>query len=113
MTPKNREEVCERISLDVPLGKRAVYKEAAKQFKVSLVNLIQISVEEFIANHSGEDIKDKLVQHERLTPRDKLLFDRFKELPPYAQRSVVKFVDNMAGLARGQKEGIADGESDS
>lgn len=112
MTPKNAKALCERISLDVPQGKRAVYREAANQFKMSFAGLFQIAVEEFIANHSGEDVKDKLVQSERLTPRDKLLLEKFKQLQPKTQRAVMKFIDNMAGISAGQqKEEDTDGES--
>lgn len=113
MALNKQKEGHERISLDVPQGKRAVYKAAAKQFKVSLVNLINLALDEFIENHSGEDVKDQLIQHERFTTRDKLLIEKYKQLSPKTQRAVMKFIDNVASLTAGdKKEGDSDGESD-
>lgn len=83
----------DRITMDVPLGKRAEYKEAAFQFQMPLTVLFQRAVEEYITNYG-----DKVMPREQLTVRDKLLLKKLKQLPPDTQRLVVKFVENMASV---------------
>lgn len=105
MATKAYLEAHDRITMDVPLGKRAVYKEAAERFKMPLTVLFQRAVEEYINNHGGN-----VEPHEKLTPRDKLLLKKLKQLPSDTQRLVAKFVENMASVVASKGVDLNDTE---
>ena len=51
-----RKDKWERLAVEIPKGKRDIYKTAAQELGLSLSVLIQIGVEEYIKNHGEEFI---------------------------------------------------------
>ena len=49
-----REKKYERLAVEIPKGKRDIYKVAAQELGLSLSRLVQNGVEEYIQNHTGE-----------------------------------------------------------
>ena len=51
-----RKDKWERLAVEIPKGKRDIYKMAARELGLSLSKLIQNGVEEYIKNHGEEFI---------------------------------------------------------
>ena len=51
-----RKDKWERLAVEIPKGKRDIYKMAARELGLSLSKLIQNGVEEYIKNHGVEFI---------------------------------------------------------
>ena len=51
-----RKDKWERLAVEIPKGKRDIYKMAARELGLSLSKLIQNGVEEYIKNHGAEFI---------------------------------------------------------
>ena len=51
-----RKDKWERLAVEIPKGKRDIYKMAARDLGLSLSKLIQNGVEEYIKNHGEEFI---------------------------------------------------------
>ena len=49
-----QQEKCDRLTADVPKGKRDAYKHIAAELGLSLSKLIQNAVEEYACNHAGD-----------------------------------------------------------
>ena len=79
------------ISTSVKKGKRDEYNAAAKELKISLAQLIQNGVEEYIARHIGENFTpDTLNAEQKLTTEQKRLVEEFSQLPVDAQKGFMK-----------------------
>ena len=87
---KYRQEKRDRISTDVPKGKREVYNVAAKDLGLSLSMLIQNGVEEYIRNHAGESLLDKQQDKKSLSPADEKLLAEFSKLPVDARKYLLE-----------------------
>ena len=87
---KYRQEKRDRISTDVPKGKREVYNVAAKDLGLSLSMLIQNGVEEYIRNHAGENVLDKQQDKKSLSPADEKLLAEFSKLPVDARKHLLE-----------------------
>lgn len=99
---KYRQEKRDRISTDVPKGKREVYNVAAKDLGLSLSMLIQNGVEEYISRHAGGNFLDKQQTQKSLSPADEKLIAEFSKLPPDAQKSLMQFLRTLNQQADGQ-----------
>jgi len=86
---KYRQEKRDRISTDVPKGKREVYNVAAKGLGLSLSMLIQNGVEEYISRHAGKNPLAK-PQTKSLSPAEEKLLAEFSKLPPDAKKHLVE-----------------------
>ena len=84
----------DKVAFETPKGMKAKYKEAAQACGLSLMGMIRKAVEEFIANHAGEDFAK-----EELTANQKLLAARFGKLPPEMQKIVLSLVCNAEKVA--------------
>ncbi|MBR4384378.1 MAG: hypothetical protein IKP64_12580 [Selenomonadaceae bacterium] len=96
---KYRTEKRDQINAEVPKGKRDEYKQAAARFGISLAQLIQNGVEEFIQNHAGEDFSEanqltaagaSTVEKpgETLSREEKKLLEEFRQMPVNSQKHV-------------------------
>ena len=97
-----RSEKRDQIAVDVPKGKREVYKRIAAKLGKSLAQLIQDSVEEFSRAHAGEDwTANQLAAGvsmagastvekpgETLSREEKKLLEEFRQMPVNSQKHV-------------------------
>ena len=98
---KYQQEKCDRITADIPKGKREEFKEKAARLGLSLSMLIQHSVESY-----GEGCEVVTIQNpeNQLSTDEKKLLDEVSQLPPDAQRLLVKFLQSINRTAnRGKK----------
>lgn len=89
---KYRQEKRDRLSTDIPKGKRAEYNAAAGHLGISLALLVQNGVEEYIRNHAGEEFKPTTTQDKqpRLSANEQELLEIFSRLPDDAQKGFIK-----------------------
>ena len=87
-------EKCDRLTLDVPKGKRSEYKEKAASLGLSLSILIQNSVESYGTNHAGEVIQKP--EAEKLTAEERRLLTAFAKLPKNAQTNLIKTLEALS-----------------
>lgn len=99
---KYRAKAYDRLSTDVPKGKRDEYNAAAKSLSLSLSKLIQNGVEEYISNHAGgEKIPPSWppTPGNKLSPEDQRLLDSAGKLTPEARKQLVKFLEILTARA--------------
>lgn len=88
---KYQQEKCDRITADIPKGKRDAYKMIAAEKGLSLSQLIQNSVESFAGLHGGElPASVSTSTRESISAADKRLVDEFNQLPVEAQKHFLK-----------------------
>ena len=88
---KYRAKAYDRLSTDIPKGKRDAYNLAASELGLSLSKLIQNGVEEFIARHAATDTESPAqVAAEKLSADDRRLVEEFAKLPADAQKHFLK-----------------------
>ena len=87
---KYRQEKRDRLSTDIPKGKRAEYNAAAGHLGISLALLVQNGVEEYIANHAGEEFKP--TTSAPMTAEERKLIDDFNALPDDVRKSISKLI---------------------
>ncbi len=100
---KYRAEKRDQLAVDVPKGKRDIYKQGAAELNLSLSMLIQNAVEEFIAHHQADNLSaaelkkiSLLVQQtEKLSPAEKNLLVEFNKLPVETQKLVFKLIQSI------------------
>ena len=84
------------ILFRVKKGKADDYRQAAQDLGIKFWDLIQAGVEEYIANHGGEEINSSQVMtsqpSEKLSAEQKKLVEEFSRLPPDAQKFLLKFL---------------------
>ncbi len=78
-----QQEKCDRITADIPKGKRDEYKAKAANLGLSLSMLIQRGVESY-GNLSEQNSPDKL------TTEQKIFVDEFSKLPADIQKHFLK-----------------------
>lgn len=94
-----QQEKCDRLTADVPKGKREVYKRIAAELNLSLASLIQVGVEEYARTHAGEDFSEanqltatstSAVEKpgETLSREEKKLLEDFRQMPANLQKHV-------------------------
>ena len=92
-------EKCDRITADVPKGKRDAYKQIAAELNISLASLIQVGVEEYARAHAGEDFSEanqltatstSTIEKpgETLSREEKKLLEDFRQMPANLQKHV-------------------------
>ena len=96
---KYRQEKRDQMTLEVPKGKREVYKAIAARLGLSLSMLVQHSVEEYGANHAGEVIHKP--EAEKLTAEEKRLLAAFAKLPKNAQTNLIKTLEALSPKKEG------------
>ena len=96
---KYQQEKCDRITVDVPKGKREVYKAAAAKLGLSLSMLIQHGVESYGGGIATESFT-KPEKPESLSADERRLIDEFNRLPSDTRKALVKLVKsiNQAGV---------------
>ena len=92
-----QQEKCDRLTADVPKGKREVYKRIAAELNLSLASLIQVGVEEYARAHAGEDqaanqlaagVSAVEKPGETLSREEKKLLEDFRQMPANLQKHV-------------------------
>lgn len=99
---KYQQEKCDRITVDVPKGKRDAYKMIAAEKQLSLSMLIQNGVEGYAINYAGEKITPSVpttTPENKLSAEDKRLLDSAGKLTPEARRALVKFLELLTARA--------------
>lgn len=91
-----RAEKRDRLSTDIPKGKRDVYNAAAKELKLSLAQLIQNGVEEYIRNHAGDIVVPATRQTETISAEERRLIKSFANLPDNVKPTIKKLVEQLA-----------------
>ena len=86
----------DKIAINVPKGKRDVYRRAAAERGLSLSSLIQMGVEEFILKQVDEEFIAKLKDQERLSKEKQKLVAAFDTLPKDSRQVVLELVENFA-----------------
>ena len=94
---KYRAEKRDRLSTDIPKGKRDAYNLAASELGLSLSKLIQCGVEEFIARHAGKEIERPQVVEEKFSAEEKRLVEEFAKLPVDVRKALIKLVGAING----------------
>ena len=92
---KYRKEKCDNISIDVPKGKKASYRQSAAELNLNLTALIQNAVEEFIARHSGENQATLSSPPLKLSVVEKNLLAEFNQLPVDTQKLILKLIHTL------------------
>lgn len=93
---KYQQEKCDRITADIPKGKRDAYKMIAAEKGLSLSQLIQNSVESFAGLHDGELLASvSTSKHEQISAADKRLVEEFNQLPVEAQKHLMRFLKSI------------------
>ena len=99
-----QQEKCDRLTADVPKGKRDAYKQIAAELNISLASLIQIGVEEYARTHAGEkisvpgDVTAKSVPEKKLTAAERRLVETFARLPEKTRAKFAGLLENVADL---------------
>lgn len=92
---KYQQEKCDRITADIPKGKRDAYKLIAAELNLSLSQLIQRSVESYASeNFHVQTITTQPT--EKISPTQRRLLDAVEKLPADAQKSLLKFIESLS-----------------
>ena len=86
----------DRLTVNLPEGKRDVYVSAAHEFGISVSGLVQLGVEEFIATHSDTESVKKVKATEKLSAQERRLLKAFEALPKESRALIVKLVEDFA-----------------
>ena len=90
-----KENNYDRMAIWVKKGRRENYKQSAAELGLSLATLVQKGVEEFIANHAGEEFPPRRLPEsppEKFTPEQRRLVEEFNQLPAETQKALVKLM---------------------
>ena len=93
----------DKIAINVPKGKRAVYRRAAAELGLNFSVFIQKSVEEFINNNADEDFIAKIKAENKLSKEKQRLLAAFDKLPKESQRLVRKLTEDFAAKVSGEQ----------
>ena len=86
----------DRLTVNLPEGKRDMYTSAAHTFGISISGLVQLGVEEFIANHADEESARKVKACEKLSAQERRLLKAFDALPKESRSIVLRLVEDFA-----------------
>ena len=95
---KYQQEKCDRITMDVPKGKRDAYKQIAAELNISLSQLVQNGVEGYARNYEGGEIvipATAEVATERISAEERRLVEEFGKLPADARKLLLKFITSI------------------
>ena len=100
---KYKETHYDQLLIRVKKGKREEYQRAASDFGMSFRELIQTSVEKFIAERSLQDYCPPITSElkpasspEKLTLEERKILDAVEALPPTARKLLLKFIQELA-----------------
>ena len=100
---KFRAKKFDRVTVNVPKGKRDAYKLGAEILELSLSQLVQTAVEEYLENHWGEVPAtpakvEKRVVEEKLTlsAAERRLLENFAKLPKSVQKKFAGLIKDFA-----------------
>ena len=101
---KYRAKAYDRLSTDIPKGKRDAYNLAASELGLSLSKLIQNGVEEFIARHADKEIeRPAQPAAEKLSADDRQLVEEFAKLPVDVRKAITKIISAVNSSKGGGK----------
>ena len=92
---KYKQEKCDRVTVDVPKGKREIYKQLADEMGISMSKLIQYGVDEFAQKYTNKAIFHS--QGDKLNAEQRQLIDTVDKLTPKARKQLIKFLESLAG----------------
>ena len=93
---KYQQEKRDRLTVDVPKGKREEYKAKAAKLGLSLSVLIQKGVETYGVNHAGQNLSAASQNLEqKLSAADKKLIEEFNRLPAETQKALIKLIQSI------------------
>ena len=88
----------DQILFRVKKGKREEYQQAAESFGIGFWALLQAGVEEYIANHGGEEFNTASIgakETEKLSAADKKLVENFNALSPKSQKALREIISEL------------------
>ena len=96
---KYRQEKRDQLAIDIPKGKKDVYKATAARVGWSLATLVQIGVERLIAQISHEAAESlppmSSQPQEKLSDAEKRLVEDFKTLSPKSQKALREIISEL------------------
>ena len=106
---KYRQENCDQLAVDIPKGKKALYKQAAAEMGLSLTALIQNGVEGFVnercegffQRENFSPITQNVASTEKLSANEKRLVEEFNQLPVETQKALLKLVKTINEQSKG------------
>lgn len=94
---KYQQEKCDRITMDVPKGKRDAYKQIAAELNLSLSQLVQNGVEGYARNYKGVVIPaTEKVAPERISAEERRLLVAAAKFPTDTRKLFLKLVEDLA-----------------
>ena len=103
---KYRKEKRDQMTVEIPKGKREVYKQIAADLGISLALLVQFSVEDYGRNHGSENaLSIGAEESERFSAADRKLVEEFNQLPADTQKAITKLI---ATINQNLKGGVRD-----
>ncbi len=95
---KYRQEKREQLAVDIPKGKKNVYKAIAAEHGLSLSMLVQRSVETFAGVNDITDLPVKpapitSLPAEKLSSQEKTLLLEFNKLPTDVRKALLKTIE--------------------
>ena len=91
------------VASEVSKEKREEYNAAASKFGISLSQLIQRGVEEFITNHAGESFS-KPDKPESISANERKLLDAFAKCPEHVKPAIRKILEELATKGGGEND---------
>ena len=86
----------DRLTVNLPEGKRDAYTAAAHSFGISISGLVRLGVEEFIDNHADTESAKKVKACEKLSAQERRLVKAFDNLPKESRSIVLRLVEDFA-----------------
>lgn len=94
---KYQQEKCDRITMDIPKGKRDAYKQIAAEMGLSLSMLVQNGVEGYARNYEGVVIPATAnVAAEKISADERRLLDAAAKFPTDTRKLFLKLVEDLA-----------------
>lgn len=103
-----KKENYDQILIRVKKGKKEEYKQAAEGLGLGQMELFRTAVEEFIANHAGEEFPPRRLPEsppEKFTPEQRRLVEEFNQLSAETQKALVKLMRTINESKGGEGNG--------
>ena len=107
---KYQQEKCDRLTIDVPKGKRNAYKLIAAELGLSLSLLVQNGVENYAVNHGCKEVVPEKPASVQPSAEEKRLLQNLASLPKSTRAKFVSLLEEVAKLAE-QKGADSNGDS--
>lgn len=107
---RHRRETRDRLSLELPKGTNAVYRQLAAKLGTNVTKLIQAAVEEYARNHETDIPTFPQPEGTCLTERELLLLERFDCLSEKAQKDFIRLLGSFINPFAAQNDDDADEE---